>query len=143
MIVGLDFDGTVFTHEYPDIGEDIGAFPWLQSAQDAGARFILFTMRDGAELKAAVFAMRSHGIRLLGVNVNPTQWEWTMSPKAYCHLYVDDNGLGMPTKLIEGCDRPAVDWDLAGPMLLKAIEDWFKRHAEPLKDRQRYTAGVP
>jgi predicted TIM-barrel fold metal-dependent hydrolase len=141
VIVGLDIDGTAFTHEYPNIGRDIGAFPWLLSAQDAGARFIVFTMRDGQELKDAVAALREKGLRIFGCNVNPTQWQWTMSPKAYCHLYIDDNGLGMPLVWIEGCDRQAVDWDKAGPMLLEAIEEWFKRHADPLADRIRYTGG--
>ena len=30
MVIALDFDGTVVTHEYPYIGEDIGAVPVLK-----------------------------------------------------------------------------------------------------------------
>ena len=125
MIIGLDFDGTIANHEYPEIGEDLGAFPYLHQAQAEGVEFILFTMRDGAELKAARDYMTSHGIALLACNVNPTQHMWTMSPKAYCHLYVDDNGLGIPLK--DGDPRPAVDWAVAGPLLLDAVRRWYGR----------------
>lgn len=30
MILGLDFDGTCVTHEFPKIGKDIGAIPVLK-----------------------------------------------------------------------------------------------------------------
>ena len=30
MIIAVDFDGTVVTHEYPRIGNDIGAVPVLK-----------------------------------------------------------------------------------------------------------------
>ena len=128
MIIGLDIDGTAFTHSYPELGDDIGAFPWLLKAQAMGAKFIIFTMRDGQELKDAEEALKDEGIEIYGRNVNPTQNEWTMSPKAYCHLYIDDNGLGMPLKMVDGSGRPAVDWDRAGQMMLDAITEWHLRH---------------
>lgn len=123
MYVGLDYDGTVRTNDYPAKGKDLGAFPWLKKAQDMGAMFILFTMRDGKELEAAAEDLTSHGIKLHGVNCNPTQWQWTMSPKVYCQLYVDDNALGVPLT-----GNRDIDWDRAGPALLAAIEKWQKRH---------------
>jgi len=125
MIIGLDIDGTAFFHAYPKLGHDIGAFPWLRLAQDRGAKYIIFTMRDGAELKEAVRAVRAEGIHVIGVNHNITQHEWTQSPKPYCHLYLDDNGLGMPLR----GDRN-VDWTRAGPMLLDAVDAWNERHPD-------------
>lgn len=125
MIIGIDFDGTCVEHEYPYVGDDIGASRWLIEAQKLGARFILFTMRDGPELVAAAEWFALNGIALYGTNVNPTQWTWTMSPKAYCHLYVDDNALGIPTK---GTIRPHVDWEKAGPMLIDEIKRWNQAH---------------
>ena len=47
MVLNLDFDGTVVKHEFPNIGGDIGAIPVLK-------RLILFTMRSGETLDAAV-----------------------------------------------------------------------------------------
>lgn len=143
MIIGLDIDGTVCTHDYPRLGKDIGAFPWLRKAQEAGAKFVVFTMRDGPELKRAIELLSEHGIEIYGANVNPTQWRWTMSPKAYCHLYVDDGGLGMPlTKrpLAEDCGpepRFYVDWELAGPLLLEAVERFKVTHVG-IRDQARY-----
>lgn len=127
MIVGLDFDGTLVTHQYPRIGNDIGAWPWLQKAGTKGANFILVTMRDGAELRVARDLCAKHGIHLIGANTNPTQWQWTMSPKPYCHLYIDDAGLGVPLEQRRGERRPNVDWSKAGPMLLEAMDRWAAR----------------
>jgi len=42
-------------------------------------------------------------------------------PKAYCQLYIDDAGLGIPLMTdLELSDRPYVDWDLAELMLFNA-----------------------
>lgn len=143
MIIGIDIDGTAFTHEYPRLGRDVGAFPYLRRAQEMGARFIIFTMRDGAELTAAVEKFNEEGIEIYGANVNPTQWVWTMSPKAYCHLYVDDNALGCPltTKPLPGgyqAERPYVNWEVAGPMLVATVRAWANEKHVKLKNGTRY-----
>jgi hypothetical protein len=115
-IVGLDFDGTLVEHCYPEIGPDIGAFEWLEPIVPF-ADFVLFTMRSGDSLDEAVEYVKSKGIKLYGINVNPTQHSWTTSPKAYCHIYVDDAALGVPLK-DSTTGRKCVDWEIAGPMLL-------------------------
>lgn len=111
MIIGLDYDGTLCRHNYPNRGEDIGAFEWLRKFQRIGARFVLFTMRDGAELDDAIAHCEEEGIELWGIQTNPEQHEWTTSPKAHCHLFIDDRGLGIPLD-----NQGAVDWSKAGPM---------------------------
>jgi hypothetical protein len=123
MLVGLDFDGTIVKNKYPSMGDDLGAMPWLKKAQKMGAQFILITMRDGKELEDAVKHLTTGGIKLHGTNCNPTQWQWTMSPKIYCQLYVDDNALGIPLDV-----NHDVDWSQAGPALLRAVEKWQDRH---------------
>lgn len=45
-IIGIDFDGTVVTHDFPKIGKDIGAVPVLRKLVDNGHKLILFTMRS-------------------------------------------------------------------------------------------------
>lgn len=111
LVIGLDFDGTVVTHRYPYIGEDIGAVPILKELAEKGHKFILFTMRStkNGTLQAAVNWFKENGIPLYGVNSNPTQSEWTDSPKAYCQVYIDDAAMGIPKKF-DG-ERKYVDWD--------------------------------
>lgn len=105
----IDFDGTCVTHDYPDTGRSIGAEAVLRKLVAAGHQLILFTMRSRDELAAAVSWFDLHGIPLYGINENPTQKRWTVSPKAYGHLYIDDAALGMPL-IHEGHSRPYVDW---------------------------------
>ena len=111
-IIGIDFDGTVVTHEYPDVGRDIGAVPVLKRLVNSGNKLILFTMRSSRNgtLQDAVNWFKDNGIELYGVNTNPTQSEWTDSTKAHCNIYIDDAGLATPTKYDEESGREYVDW---------------------------------
>ena len=54
MIIGIDFDGTCVTHEYPLIGRHIGAVEVLKKLVDKNHLLILFTMRSGKQLEEAV-----------------------------------------------------------------------------------------
>lgn len=119
MDIAIDFDGTVVTHDYPRVGIDIGAIPVLKELLDNGHNLILNTMRSGDALHEAIQWFYSNGIRLRGVNANPTQREWTTSPKVYAHLYIDDAALGCP--LIYPVDemRPYVDWIKVREILVK------------------------
>lgn len=116
MIICVDFDGTCVKHEYPLVGADIGAVPVLKRLVASGNELVLFTMRDGKELVDAVEWFEKNGIPLYGVNVNPTQHEWTSSPKAYGHLYIDDAALGVPTFTVAN-ERPYVNWKAVENML--------------------------
>ena len=123
----IDFDGTCVTHEFPNIGKDIGAVPILRKIIENGHRIILFTMRSDIEnpqsedynihkkggkyLTDAVNWFNEHKIELFGININPTQKTWTNSPKAYGQIYIDDSALGAP--LVYDPDvsnRPFIDW---------------------------------
>lgn len=120
--IAIDFDGTCVTHEYPDVGRDIGAVPVLKELVAAGHKLILFTMRSGDRsggtdpLADAVDWFKQHRIPLFGINVNPSQGEWTKSPKVYAHLYIDDAALGAPllpgqfNHSTEAIERPYIDW---------------------------------
>lgn len=116
LAICVDFDGTCTTHEYPKIGRDIGAVPVLKRLTDAGHKLILFTMRSGAEQTHAEQWFADNGIPLYGSQKNPTQRNWTASPKAYGQIYIDDAALGCPL-IINGEDRPYVDWDKIEQML--------------------------
>ena len=122
MIIGVDFDGTVVRHEYPEIGDEVpGAVAVLKDMVLAGHKIILWTMRSGDTLQAAVLWFAGRGIDLYGVNMNPDQ-DWSTSPKAYCHIYIDDAALGCPMvhppMVREYVDWPAVREALVGRGIL-------------------------
>ena len=117
MIIGIDFDGTCVTHEYPEIGRDVGAEPVLKELIEAGHKLILWTMRSGQYLEEAITWFEERDIPLFGVNKNPDQSSWTDSPKAYCNLYIDDAALGIPLRVSSKEARPYVDWGKVREML--------------------------
>lgn len=111
MYIAVDFDGTCVTHDYPRIGEDIGAVPVLKKLVKNGHQLILYTMRSGRTLDDAVSWLKFHEIPLWAINCNPSQHTWTESPKIYANLYIDDAALGIP--LINSTEigsRPYVNW---------------------------------
>ena len=119
----LDFDGTVVKHCYPAVGAEIGAAPILHKLVKNGHKILLNTMRsrnsEGIDtLQPAIDWFASHGIPLFGINENPTQKEWTSSPKVYGNIYIDDGALGAPLKTdpisIAGqAAPPYIDWSRA------------------------------
>ena len=127
IIIGLDFDGTCVTHEYPKVGQEIGAAPILKRLADNGHKLMLWTMRgtkphtDGTDtLGDAVKWFADNEIPLWGVNENPVQQAsgWSNSHKQHAELYIDDAALGCPLLLNPFVsERPFVNW--------KAVEDYL------------------
>lgn len=114
MYIAIDFDGTCVTHEYPNIGKDIGAIPVLQQLVKDGHKLILYTMRSGKELDDAVQWFNTNNIPLYGINENPSQKRWTTSPKIFAHIYIDDAAIGAPLIIYNSNfapHRPYICWD--------------------------------
>lgn len=128
MYIAIDFDGTCVAHEFPKIGQDIGAAPVLRKLIESGHQLILFTMRSNKQdvktndynihgtsdnyLTQAVQWFQKNEIPLAGINVNPRQSTWTNSPKAYAQLYIDDAALGIPLLINKSVsERPFVNWE--------------------------------
>jgi len=110
LLVAVDFDGTVVEHEYPNIGLPVpGAIETLRELMELRADLILWTMRSGVELAEAVSWLTERGIHLFGVNCNP-ETNWSTSPKAYAHVYIDDAAAGCPLIPARLSSRPMVDW---------------------------------
>ena len=110
MVIAIDFDGTCVTHEFPNVGKDIGAVPVIKDLVAAGHKIILYTMRDKQYQKDAEQWFKDNDISLFGSNENPDA-TWTTSPKVFAHLYIDDMALGMPLKIdYNVSNRPFVDW---------------------------------
>lgn len=138
MIIAVDFDGTCVSHEFPYVGNDIGAVPILKRLADEGNKLILWTMRsdkneislDGPMpekidtsidyLSQAIRWFADNGIPLYGIQRNPGQDRWTKSPKCYAELYIDDAALGCPLKYDESLSiRPFVDWERVEEILIE------------------------
>lgn len=119
-VVAVDFDGTVVTHEYPNIGKPLPyCIETLHKISAAGGKIILYTMRSGEELAQAVVYLIENDVILWGVNKNPDQHTWTDSPKVYAQIYIDDAAdLGLYTMQDESfSDRRYVDWTLVDALL--------------------------
>lgn len=135
MIIAVDFDGTCVTHEYPKVGKDIGAQRVLKMLVDKGHQLILYTMRsdkpgispvtekiEEGGLQDAVNWFKINEIPLYGIQTNPTQANWTNSPKCYAQLYIDDASLGCPLEIRLGefdekLPRPNVNWQRVEELL--------------------------
>ena len=129
MVIAIDFDGTCVSHEFPHMGKDIGAVPVLKALVENGHQLILWTMRSDREflspsgddsiidikgtfLTDAVNWFKENGIPLWGIQRNPTQINWTTSPKCYAQLYIDDAALGCPLKFDPNISKNSfVDWE--------------------------------
>jgi hypothetical protein len=131
--INIDFDGTCVTHDYPRVGDDIGSISVLKKLTGKGHRLILFTMRsngngfknidgtvDNDGLTDAVNWFKDNDIPLYGIQRNPTQSNWTTSPKSYAPLMIDDSALGCPLKMDPSISpRPFVDWVKVEEMLIE------------------------
>ena len=129
ITINIDFDGTCVTHDFPRVGKEIGAVPVLKRLVENGHQLILFTMRSdrkdkketndptiqdvtGEFLTDAVNWFKKHDIPLYGIQTNPTQHNWTTSPKSYAELMIDDSSLGCPLRYdVDMSNRPFVDWE--------------------------------
>jgi len=110
MIIAIDFDGTCCTHEYPDIGKDIGAIRVLKRLVAEGHRLVLWTMRAGDHKQAALDWLHAQGVAIETDDAAlEAQRQWTRSSKLYAHLYIDDAAAGTPL-VYPATGRPFVDW---------------------------------
>lgn len=117
MIFAVDFDGTVVTHDYPEVGQNIGAEIVLKKLVEKGHKICLNTMRCEDKLDDAVQWFKNNDIPLYGVNENPDQKSWTSSPKVFADYYIDDMAIGCPLIIYH------VDWIQVTITLM--IEDIF------------------
>ena len=141
LILGVDFDGTVVTHRFPEIGQDAPhAAEVLKRFIDRGYIIVLNTMRSDKNcydpvnkklipaglgkklgltttLEDAVDWFERNGIHLSGINTSPGQKLWTDSPKVYATHYIDDAAVGAPMKRL-GNDEMCIDWLTIERMIL-------------------------
>lgn len=98
MIIAVDFDGTIVTHEYPKIGKELPfAIDTLKRLQQSPEyQLILWSVREGFELQEAIDYCRSRGLEFYAVNSNyPEEDAEHQEPrKLKANLFIDDRNLG-------------------------------------------------
>ena len=98
MIIAVDFDGTIVTHEYPNIGKEIPfAIDTLKRLQkNPNYQIVLWTVREGALLEEAVEFCQGNGLEFYAINKNYPEEndENKESRKLKADLFIDDRNLG-------------------------------------------------
>ena len=99
MIIAVDFDGTIVTHEYPKIGREIPfAIETLKMLINDHHRLILWSVREGHLLDEAVEWCRERGVEFWAVNRDfPEENPKTIphySRKLKADMFIDDRNIG-------------------------------------------------
>lgn len=108
MIIAVDFDGTLVTNKFPEIGSPMWyTVKALKKRQKAGDKIILWTCRTGTALMEAIdFCQWDLGIKFDAVNDNlpEIQAEWGQNcRKVYADIYVDDKNVSITDFLLGDC----------------------------------------
>jgi hypothetical protein len=96
-VIAVDFDGTIVTHAYPQIGKEmLFAFATLKELQNRGHKLILWTFRSGELLDEAVDYCRKNGIEFYAVNKNYPEEQFSdkISRKVNADIFIDDRNIG-------------------------------------------------
>lgn len=96
-IVAVDFDGTLsLDSQYPNIGRfNTHLYEALMKLRGIGWSIVLWTCREGKELKEAVEWCKMNGLEFDAINENPSHVPFK-SRKVVADMYIDDRAY-MPT----------------------------------------------
>lgn len=125
ITIAVDFDGTIVTHEYPKIGQEIpfaiATLKRLQSENEC--KLILWSVRSGKLLDEAVEYCRIKGLEFYAVNKDfPEEvYDKASNRKVNADIYIDDRNVGgLPDwgviyAMIKGKTRPIYDTQYIKP----------------------------
>lgn len=95
-IVAVDFDGTLTSNEFPDIGEiNNNVVNWVRERKDNGATIILWTTRQNKKLQEALDFCDKEDIPIDYVNQNVPWLPFNTSQKIFADIYLDDRSLNL------------------------------------------------
>lgn len=100
MTIAVDFDGTIVTHRYPEIGEELPfATDTLKMLIKEHHRLILWSVREGKLLDEALEWCRQRGVEFWAVNKDYPEENGTannnhFSRKIKADIFIDDRNLG-------------------------------------------------
>ncbi|MBO1363315.1 hypothetical protein JHU38_05935 [Prevotella sp. A2931] len=99
MKIAVDFDGTIVTHRYPAIGEEIPfATETLRMLIRDGHQLILWSVREGALLQEAIDWCKERGVDFWAVNRDYPEEKVEnnnhYSRKLKADMFIDDRNIG-------------------------------------------------
>lgn len=99
MVIAVDFDGTIVTHEYPNIGTELPfAIDTLKQLIQDRHQLVLWTVREGELLDDAVNWCKERGVEFYAVNRDYPEEEQDnnnhFSRKLKVDLWIDDRNIG-------------------------------------------------
>lgn len=99
MTIAVDFDGTIVTHKYPEIGEEIPfAIDTLKMLINDRHKLILWSVREGKLLDKAVEYCRERGVEFYAVNRDYPEETLEnnshFSRKLKVDMFIDDRNVG-------------------------------------------------
>ena len=98
-IIAVDFDGTLCTNKWPEIGDpNFPLIEYLKKQQNLGNKVILWTCRTENLLVDAVAWCASYGLYFNEVNRNVSEVITKMdgdSRKIFAHEYIDDRAVSL------------------------------------------------
>ncbi|MGI6232890.1 MAG: BT0820 family HAD-type phosphatase [Prevotella sp.] len=99
MTIAVDFDGTIVTDRYPDIGEELPfATETLRMLIAEHHRLILWSVREGKHLQAALDWCHERGVDFWAVNRDYPEEEYQnnnhFSRKIKADVFIDDRSIG-------------------------------------------------
>lgn len=99
MTIAVDFDGTIVTHRYPAIGDELPfAIDTLKMLIKERHKLILWTVREGKLLDEAVEWCRERGVEFYAVNRDYPEETQKNNPsysrKLKVDLFIDDRNIG-------------------------------------------------
>ena len=143
-IIALDFDGTLVTNKYPEVGEPIEKnILKLKKEQTDGAKVILWTSRVGNYLKEAVDFCKEHGIHLDAVNENLPEIIKAFdgdTRKIFANEYWDDRAVPMSEQDIGDFSDDYFWISVAERLPEKPMYDWVLVKTELIPEGG---SGVP
>ena len=101
-IIAVDFDGTIVTDKYPNIGEPKwNVINWCKEQQLLGNTLILWTCRSGKELDDAIAFCDTIDLHFDYVNSNAIEnivkYGNRDTRKIYADIYLDDKAININT----------------------------------------------
>lgn len=119
-IVAVDFDGTLVTDKYPEIGEpNEYLFEVLKALrQDCGVKVVLWTCRNftdeyGDMLEDAIEFCKTQGLEFDAINENIQEVQELTGEdtrKVYADLYIDDKSVLPDTLIARWLEKIGVSW---------------------------------
>ena len=129
MIIAVDFDGILCENEFPDIGSpNYDVISLIRRLIDQGHEVVLWTTRNGDELKNAVNWCTDYGLHFCNINgpapSNEAQFKDiypTQSRKIYADVYIDDHNI----EFLASSVNNAID--IVTHELWKGVKQWSKK----------------